>query len=150
MKKLLILALLLTGCANTKQLEKPVAVKPKVQQECTDLTPEYLAEVKKHEDNLKSLSEYLEGQRTEMVAYFTVTLGRLSEISFKGKVFVNDYEMALVHAGVSQKGRHVGNLFMLVAQLTPGDWEIIGLFTSGEIRTQMEENKKKHLGEEPL
>jgi len=147
MRKLLILALLLVGCATTKPVEKPVVAEPKIEQECVDLTPEYLAQVKRHEDNLQSLSEFLDGQRTEMIAYFTVTSGKFSEVTFKDKSFVNDYEMALVHAEVHQKGRHVGNVFILIAQPSPGGWDIIGMFTSGELKTQMKENIEKHSGD---
>lgn len=149
MKKILILMLLMVGCASTQtEVPKPTP-EPQIEQECVDLTPEYLAEMEEHEANLESLSKFLENEQTELVAYFTVMSGTVSDVTFKDKVFVNNYEVALVHAEIHQKNKLVGSLFMIVAKV-PSEWGIIGMFTAGEIKSQMESNVKEHLGDTSL
>lgn len=126
MKKLLVFILLAAGCATSQP-----ATEPQVKQECVDLTPEYLAEVDKHEQNLKDVQEFLDNERLSLMEYFTVSTGTITDVKFKDKAFVNDYNVALVFAELHQKAERVANLYMLIGRTPDNSWVIVGMFTSG-------------------
>lgn len=146
-KSTMVLAMILSGCASGSSANKAESVEPKqpkVEQRCVEVTPEYLAKEKRYGEELKKLDRLLENLKTEMISYYTVKSGKFTNVLFKAKQFVNDYDVVLVHIELVQDKKHVGDVYLILG--TKKDKRIVlQAFTKGKISEMMQKNVEEQL-----
>lgn len=152
MKNILLMAaavFVASGCAarETVKPEPAPAPKPTIEKECIDLTPEYKAQINKHEAFLSGARDFIQSQLTEITGFLTVTTGKYTEAEFREAHFAGEYSVALVRLEVLQgtENNSVGSLYLVLANDThsPYNWRAIEMFAQGPVRVQMMQHLKE-------